>query len=59
MIEKVDDREIVRDDALQMVQCKVLKTLELMDGKKFDDAELQEDIEFLTEKLQISVQDLR
>uniref|UniRef100_A0A914V7N8 V-type proton ATPase subunit H n=1 Tax=Plectus sambesii TaxID=2011161 RepID=A0A914V7N8_9BILA len=58
MIEKVDDREIVRDDALQMVQCKVLKTLELMDNKKFDDAELQEDIEFLTEKLQLSVQDL-
>lgn len=58
MIEKVDDREIVRDDALQMVQCKVLKTLELMDGKKFDDAELQEDIEYLTEKLQLSVHDL-
>lgn len=41
-----------------MVQFKTLKTLELMDSKKFDDIELQEDIEFLSEKLHASVQDL-
>jgi len=58
ILEKIDDREIARESALQMVQCKTLKTLELMDAKKFDDPDLQEDIEFLNEKLAASVQDL-
>jgi len=58
ILEKPDDKEIVRESALQMVQCKVLKALELMEGKKYDDAEFQEDVEFLTKQLQISVQDL-
>lgn len=47
ILEKIDDREIARESALQMVQCKTLKTLELMDAKKFDDPDLQDDIEFL------------
>lgn len=58
ILEKVDDREIERAAALQMVQFKTLKTLELMDSKKFDDTELQDDIEFLSDKLHSSVQDL-
>lgn len=58
LLEKIDDREIARVSALQMVQCKTLKTLELMDAKKFDDPDLQEDIDFLSEKLHASVQDL-
>jgi len=58
LLEKIDDREVVREAALQMVQCKTLKTLELMDAKKFDDPDLQEDIEFLSERLHTSVQDL-
>lgn len=58
LLEKIEDREIVREAALQMVQCKTLKALELMDAKKFDDPDLQEDIEFLSERLHASVQDL-
>jgi V-type H+-transporting ATPase subunit H len=54
----VEDREIVREAALQMVQSKALKTLELMDAKKYDDPDLQDDIDFLSEKLHASVQDL-
>lgn len=50
---------MMRDDALQMVQCRVLKTLSLMADKKYDDPDLTEDIEFLTEKLHENVQDLR
>uniref|UniRef100_A0A914RHG2 ATPase V1 complex subunit H C-terminal domain-containing protein n=1 Tax=Parascaris equorum TaxID=6256 RepID=A0A914RHG2_PAREQ len=57
LLEKIEDRELVREAALQMVQCKTLETLELMDAKKFDDVDLQEDIEFLCEKLHLSVQD--
>lgn len=43
-----------------MVQCKVLKHLEILQqsGQKFDDPDIKEDIEFLFEKLQASVQDL-
>lgn len=58
VLEKIEDRELVRECALQMVQCKTLKTLELMDVKKYDDIDLQENIEFLSEKLHLSVQDL-
>lgn len=43
-----------------MVQCKVLKHLEILrqSGQKIDDPEIKEDLEFLIEKLQTSVQDL-
>ncbi|VDK21597.1 unnamed protein product [Anisakis simplex] len=58
LLEKIEDRELVREAALQMVQCKTLKTLELADSKKFDDVDLHDDIEFLCEKLHVSVQDL-
>jgi len=58
MLDKVEDHDIVRDNALQMVQCKVLKTLELLQEKKHEDSELTEDIEYLIEKLLNSVQDL-
>lgn len=58
VLEKIEDHELQRLAALQMVQCKTLKTLELMDAKKFEDPDLQEDIEFLSEKLHLSVQDL-
>lgn len=42
-----------------MVQCKVLKQLELLEARKFDDPDIVDDLEFLNEKLQESVQDLR
>lgn len=58
LIEKPEDEAVVREYALQMVQLKALKALELFEGKKFDDVELTDDIQFLMEKLQNSVQDL-
>lgn len=58
LVEKSEDSEIVRENALQMVQCKVLKSLDLMEGKKFEDTDLTDDIEFLVEQLQNSVQDV-
>ena len=42
-----------------MVQCKVLKQLELLEARKFDDPDIVEDLQYLQEKLQESVQDLR
>ncbi len=59
MLEKPEKHEIVQDHALSMVQCKVLKQLQLLEGKKIDDPDIGEDIEYLNEALQNSVQDLR
>ena len=42
-----------------MVQCKALKQLEFIEQKKFEDEDIQGDIEFLKEKMEISLQDLR
>ena len=42
-----------------MVQCKLLKQLEILGDKKFDDEDMVEDIKFLAEFLETSVQDLR
>ncbi|EYC09284.1 hypothetical protein Y032_0061g3257 [Ancylostoma ceylanicum] len=58
ILRKVDERDIKKEAALQMVQCKTLKTLELTDAKKYGDTELEEDVEFLSAQLQLSVQDL-
>ena len=59
LLEKPTERETRKDNALAMVQCKVLKQLQLLEGRKFDDPDIEEDIEFLNEHLQASVQDLR
>lgn len=58
LLEKPEEREMVQENALSMVQCKVLKQLELLEARKFDDPDIQEDLAFLQEKLQESVQDL-
>ncbi|CAP32719.2 Protein CBG14054 [Caenorhabditis briggsae] len=58
ILNKIDDSEIKRQAALQMVQCKTLKTLELIESKKFDDPDLEDDVKFLTEELTLSVHDL-
>lgn len=42
-----------------MVQCKVLKQLDILQTRKFEDPDIVEDLEFLNETLYNSVQDLR
>lgn len=58
LIEKPDDQAISRENCIQMVQCKVLKQLEILSQRKFDDEDITADIEYLNEKLQNSIQDL-
>ncbi|KAI8506109.1 PREDICTED: V-type proton ATPase subunit H-like [Branchiostoma belcheri] len=58
LLEKPTDRDCIKDHALAMIQCKVLKHLEVLEGQKFEDPDITEDIEFLEEKLQESMQDL-
>lgn len=59
MLEKPEDKEVFQDHALAMVRCKVLKQLELLEGRRVDDPDVLEDLAFLNEKLAASVQDLR
>ncbi|XP_044595024.1 V-type proton ATPase subunit H isoform X1 [Cotesia glomerata] len=58
LIEKVGDRQVAKEHCIAMVQCKVLKQLSILSQRKFDDEDITEDIEFLNDKLQASVQDL-
>merc|ERR1719365_482487 len=58
LIEKPEEADVIKENCISMVQSKVLKQLELLEQRKFDDEDIVEDIEFLTEKLNASVQDL-
>ena len=59
MIQKPEEKEVVQENALAMIQCKVLKQLEVLQGQKIEDPDITEDIEFLIDKLQNSMVDLR
>ncbi|XP_065352554.1 V-type proton ATPase subunit H isoform X2 [Cloeon dipterum] len=58
LIEKPEDNAISKENCVAMVHCKVLKQLSILEQRKFDDEDIQSDIEFLNEKLHNSVQDL-
>jgi len=58
LIEKPLDREVVKENCISMVQCKVMKQLEFLEQRKFDDEDIQADIDFLKEKMDASLQDL-
>ncbi|KAF6033136.1 VhaSFD [Bugula neritina] len=47
-----------QQNALSMVQCKLIKQLEILTDKKFEDEDVVDDIKFLSEFLETSVQDL-
>jgi len=58
LIEKVEDPQVIKENCISMVQCKVLKQLEFIEQRKFDDEDIAADIEFLKEKMEASLQDL-
>jgi len=58
LIEKPTEPEVKKENCISLVQCKVMKQLELLEQRKFDDEDIQEDITFLTERMTASVQDL-
>jgi V-type H+-transporting ATPase subunit H len=58
LIEKPDDPQVSKEHCIAMVQTKVLKQLSILEQRRFDDEDITGDVEFLTEKLQSSVQDL-
>lgn len=58
LIEKPTEPEIVKQFALSMIHCKILKHLELMEGKQYADEDITADVEFLDEHLRICLQDV-
>ncbi|KAG1671953.1 V-type proton ATPase subunit H [Nymphon striatum] len=58
LIEKPEEPTICKEHAIAMVQSKVLKQLDILDGRKYEDEDIQGDIEFLSETLQASIVDL-
>lgn len=54
----MEDGQVAKEHCIAMVQCKVLKQLSILGQRKFDDEDITDDIEFLNDKLQASVQDL-
>ncbi|XP_030383949.1 V-type proton ATPase subunit H isoform X2 [Scaptodrosophila lebanonensis] len=58
LIEKPEDASVAKDHCIAMVQSKVLKQLSILEQRRFDDEDITADVEYLSEKLQNSVQDL-
>jgi V-type H+-transporting ATPase subunit H len=58
LIEKPDDRQIIKENCISMVQCKAMKQLEFIEQRKYEDEDIQADIEFLKEKMEASLRDL-
>ncbi|KAK9744001.1 V-ATPase subunit H [Popillia japonica] len=58
LIEKPEDAQVAKEHCIAMVQCKVLKQLNIFEQRKFDDEDVSADVEYLSEKLHASVQDL-
>jgi V-type H+-transporting ATPase subunit H len=58
LLEKPTEREHKTDNALAMIQCKVLKQLQLFESRKFEDTDISDDVQFINETLLLQVQDL-
>lgn len=57
-LEKPSEKEYKTDNSLAMIRCKVLKQLSLLEGKKYEDTDIVEDIKFINDALLLQVQDL-
>jgi V-type H+-transporting ATPase subunit H len=43
---------------MTMIACRLVKPLELLSGKKFDDDDITENIQFIKEKLEGNLEDV-
>merc|ERR1719189_987530 len=58
MIEKPEESQVIKENCISMVQCRVMKQLEFLEQRKFEDEDIQSDIEFLKQKMELALQDL-
>ncbi|XP_005101408.1 V-type proton ATPase subunit H [Aplysia californica] len=58
LLEKVTEELVKQEHAVAMVQCKVLKHLELQEGRHIQDEDIVADLKFVTETLHDSIKHL-
>merc|ERR1719189_2116838 len=58
LIEKPEESKVTKENCISMVQCRVMKQLEFLEQRKFEDEDIQSDIEFLKQKMELALQDL-
>jgi len=58
LIEKPDDLDVIRANSLRLLQFKLKKILELMNQAQISDPEIIDDVEFLSKKLDLLVNDV-
>merc|ERR1711892_1566645 len=56
MIEKPEESQVIKENCISMVQCRVMKQLEFLEQRKFEDEDIQSDIEFLKQKMELALQ---
>lgn len=58
LLEKPESDKVSRDNAMTMIACRLVKPLELLSTKKFDDEDINENIQFIKEKLEGNLEDV-
>ncbi|CAF1042478.1 unnamed protein product [Adineta steineri] len=58
LLEKPESDKVIRDNAMTMIACRLVKPLELLSNKKFDDDDINENIIFIKEKLEGNLADV-
>ncbi|CAF4445906.1 unnamed protein product, partial [Adineta steineri] len=58
LLEKPESDKVIRDNAMTMIACRLVKPLELLSNKKFDDDDINENIIFIKEKLEGNLEDV-
>ena len=50
MIEKPEESQVIKENCISMVQCRVMKQLEFLEQRKFEDEDIQVSFVFEVEK---------
>ncbi|CAF1534927.1 unnamed protein product [Adineta ricciae] len=58
LLEKPESEKVIRDNAMTMIACRLVKPLELLSGKKSDDDDINDNIVFIKEKLEGNLEDV-
>ncbi len=58
LLEKPESDKVIRDNAMTMIACRLVKPLELLSNQKFDDDDINENIQLIKEKLQGNLDDV-
>ncbi|CAF2654441.1 unnamed protein product [Rotaria sp. Silwood2] len=58
LLEKPESDKVMRDNAMTMIACRLVKPLELLSNKKFDDDDINDNVQLIKEKLEGNLADV-